>query len=119
MRRTASLAALLWFAGSVWAPAASQGPPPLGDPVTLDVKDADLRELLLSAFAPRTRLNLVVDPEVKGSVTVRLDHVPFDQALDAVVTPNGWGWTVEGRILRIGHPEKLNEGSRSNHGGFQ
>jgi type IV pilus assembly protein PilQ len=103
MRRAlAILASFAWAASGVAA-----GPETLGDPVTLDVKDADLREVLLRRFAPRTHLNLVLDPEVKGSVTVRLDRVAFDQALDAVLTPNGWGWTVEGRILRIGHPEKL------------
>lgn len=101
-------------AGIAWvslAPAASPPTPTplpaLGDTITLDVKDADLREVLLRRFAPRTRLNLVVDPEVKGSVTMRLQRVPFEEALHAIVTSNGWAWTVQGRILRIGHPEKL------------
>jgi type II secretory pathway component HofQ len=108
MRRSASLAALVWVLGTAWAPgAAATSPPPLGEAITLDVKDADLREVLLRRFAPRTRWNLVVDPDVKGSVTVRLDRVSFAEALDAVVVPNGWGWTVEGRIIRVGHPSRL------------
>ncbi|HEY7862657.1 MAG TPA: secretin and TonB N-terminal domain-containing protein [Thermoanaerobaculia bacterium] len=103
MRQAALLLALLAAApAGQAAPVAS-----LGEPITLDVKEADLREVLLRRFAPRTHLNLVVDPDVKGSVTVRLDRVPFERALDAVLASNGWGWRVEGRILRIGKPDNL------------
>ena len=108
-RALATLAAIAW-AGIVLGDGPPTTPTPsaaLGDPVTLDVKDADLREVLLRKFASKTRLNLVLDPEVKGSVTVRFDRIPFEQALDAVLASNGWGWTVEGRILRVGNLAKL------------
>src|ERR1700694_1686151 len=41
-----------------------------GEPISLDVKDADLRDIL-HTFAELTGLNMVIDPDVRGAVTVR------------------------------------------------
>jgi type IV pilus assembly protein PilQ len=94
------------------APAASFrsiGPEPArftGEPISLDLKDAELKDVLRT-FARIGRFNLVVDPEVKGSVTVRLEDVPWDQALDVILRSNGLGYVVEGNVLRAGTPAKL------------
>ncbi|HTD53472.1 MAG TPA: secretin and TonB N-terminal domain-containing protein [Thermoanaerobaculia bacterium] len=77
-----------------------------GEPISLDVKDADLRDIL-HTFSELTGLNMVVDPEVRGSVTVRLQDVPWDQALDLILRTNGLGYVLEGNILRVGKPSNL------------
>jgi len=77
-----------------------------GEPISLDLKDADLKDVLRT-FAELAKINIAVDPEVKGSVTVRLNDVPWDQALDLILRMNDLGYVLEGRILRIGKPEKL------------
>jgi type II secretory pathway component HofQ len=77
-----------------------------GEPVSLDLKDADLRDVL-HTFAELTGLNVVVDPEVHGSVTVRLHDVPWDQALDLIVASNGFGYVFEGNVMRVGTVPKL------------
>jgi type IV pilus assembly protein PilQ len=77
-----------------------------GEPISLDLKDADLKDVLRT-FAELARLNIVIDPEVKGSVTVRLDDVPWDQALDVILRVNGLGYVLEGNVLRVGEPRKL------------
>jgi type IV pilus assembly protein PilQ len=77
-----------------------------GEPISLDLKDADLKDVLRT-FAELTKINIAIDPEVKGSVTVRFNDVPWDQALDVVLRMNGLGYVLEGRILRVGRPEKL------------
>jgi type IV pilus assembly protein PilQ len=77
-----------------------------GEPISLDLKDADIRDVL-KAFAKIGRFNLAVDPEVRGSVTVRLENVPWDQALDVILRMNALGSVLEGRILRVGTPSKL------------
>ncbi len=77
-----------------------------GEPISLDVKDADLRDIL-HTFSELTGLNIVVDPEVRGSVTVRLHDVPWDQALDLILRTNGLGYVLEGNILRVGKPSNL------------
>jgi type IV pilus assembly protein PilQ len=78
----------------------------LGEAISLDLKDADLRDVL-HTFSQLTGLNIVVDPEVKGSVTVRLHDVPWDQALDLILRTNGFGDVLEGNVLRVGLPSKL------------
>ena len=77
-----------------------------GEPISLDLKDADIRDVLLT-FSWLARLNMVIDPEVKGSVTVRLENVPWDQALDVILKVNGLGYVLEGNIVRVGSPKKL------------
>lgn len=77
-----------------------------GEPISLDLKDADLKDVLRT-FAELARLNIVIDPEVKGSVTVRLRDVPWDKALDVILQVNGLGYVLEGNVLRVGEPRKL------------
>lgn len=72
----------------------------VGEKVTLDVKDADLVEVLQALTKARVA-NLLVDPEVKGSVTATLVDVPWDQALDAVLRGRGYGTRREGNVLRV------------------
>jgi type IV pilus assembly protein PilQ len=82
------------------------GPRWRGEPISLDLKDADLVDVCLT-FAKIAKTNVVVDPGVRGSVTVRLKNVPWDQALDLILRMNRLGMTRDGRILRIGRPEAL------------
>jgi type IV pilus assembly protein PilQ len=71
-----------------------------GKILSLKFKDADLRDVILylGEFAG---LNVVFDPEVRGTVTVDLKDVPWDQALDIILKINKMGKTLEGNILRI------------------
>lgn len=77
-----------------------------GEPISLDLKDADLRDVLLT-FSKLARLNMVIDPEVRGSVTVRLENVPWDQALDVILKVNGLGYVLDGNIVRVGNPSRF------------
>jgi type II secretory pathway component HofQ len=77
-----------------------------GEPISLDLKDADLKDVLRT-FAELTKLNIAIDPDVKGSVTLRLHEVPWDQALDVILKINGLGYVLEGNILRVGTPARL------------
>ncbi len=77
-----------------------------GETISLDLKDADLKDVLRT-FAQLARLNIAIDPEVRGSVTVRLHDVPWYQALDVILQVNGLGYVLEGSVLRVGEPRKL------------
>ena len=76
-----------------------------GEPISLDLKDADIRDVLLT-FSRLARLNMVIDPDVRGSVTVRLEDVPWDQALEVILKVNGLGY-VSGDIVPVGAPPSL------------
>lgn len=69
-----------------------------GEPIDMSLRDADLVETL-RAFAEIGGLNLIIDPEVKGTVTVELKGVPWDQALEQILKINGLGMEVSGGPL--------------------
>ena len=62
--------------------------------------------LYLADFAG---LNVVFDPGVRGSVTVDLEDVPWDQALDLILKINKMGKIIEGNVLRIAPIDILTE----------
>jgi type IV pilus assembly protein PilQ len=71
-----------------------------GNPVSLDFQQMDLRAVL-RLFSEISGLNIVIDPAVQGSVDVRLEAVPWDQALDIILRANKLGYIVDGTIIRI------------------
>jgi type II secretory pathway component HofQ len=74
--------------------------------ITIDVKDADIRDVL-RIFEMLTKKNFAIDPEVKGSVTMRLEDVRWQDALDVVLRSNGFASEIDGRIVRVATPAKL------------
>ena len=77
-----------------------------GDPITLTLKDADIKDVLRT-FSTLTQLNIVVDPGVGGSVTVELRDVPWDQALDLILKINNLDYVLENNVLRVAPISKL------------
>ncbi len=71
-----------------------------GSPVTMDFQNADLRSVLRT-FAEISGLNIVIDPQVQGSVDVALVDVPWDQAFDIILRANQLGYDVDGTVVRI------------------
>lgn len=71
-----------------------------GEVLSLKLKDSDLRDVVLY-LAEFAGLNVVFDPDVRGTVTVNLQLVPWDQALDIILKQNKMGKTIEGNILRV------------------
>lgn len=72
----------------------------VGEPIDMSVREADVVEVL-RMFAQISGLNVVIQPGIRGTVTVELNNVPWDQALEQVLKINGLGFELEGNILRI------------------
>ncbi len=72
---------------------------PHGAPIDIDLKDANIRDVLV--FVAADRVNLVVSDEVTGKVTLTLKRVPWDQALCVVAATHHLAVTVDGNILVI------------------
>jgi type IV pilus assembly protein PilQ len=68
--------------------------------ISLDFKDADIHNVL-RLLADVSGANIVVGPKVKGTVTVRLTNVPWEQALEMILKVNGLGYIREDSILRV------------------
>ncbi|MGB9715564.1 MAG: secretin and TonB N-terminal domain-containing protein [Thermodesulfovibrionales bacterium] len=71
---------------------------------SLFVRDADVQEVLL-AFSKESDLNIVIDPELKGKVTIDLKKVTLKEVLDSILTPLGWTYRTEGKFIKIIKPQ--------------
>ena len=78
----------------------TEAPKYSGDPINLDFKDGDLVDIF-RLFADISGLNVVINPGVTGSVSLRLNEVPWDQALDLILKTNNLGYTREDNVIRI------------------
>lgn len=78
----------------------------VGEPISMSLKNADLVETLRS-FAKISDLNFVIQPGVRGSVTVELKAVPWDQAMEQILKINGLGMDIDGTIVRIAPTSQL------------
>lgn len=77
------------------------GPTPYtGEIVTFNLVGSDIRDFFRT-IAELSGLNLIVDDAVTGEVTLILNDVPWDQALDLVLRSNALGYELIGNVLRI------------------
>lgn len=93
------------------APLVLPGPPEgaerrSGAPVSLDVKDADLAEVVRGLVVGRG-LSLVLPAGLRGTVTATLRDVPWEQALDLVLSGNGYAFVRDGTVVRVLSREEL------------
>ncbi|MEW6068215.1 MAG: type IV pilus secretin PilQ [Nitrospirota bacterium] len=71
-----------------------------GKRLSLDFQDADIVPIF-RLLADISGYNIVVSPEVRGRLTMKLINVPWDQALDLILKTFGLGKSLEGNIIRI------------------
>jgi type IV pilus assembly protein PilQ len=71
-----------------------------GEPISVNLKDVDLKDFF-RLIHEISGLNVVLDPNVHGTLTIVLDDVPWDQALDIVLKNNGLDRELDGNVLRI------------------
>jgi type IV pilus assembly protein PilQ len=77
-----------------------------GKRISLNFKDADLKDVF-RLFHEITGFNIVLDPAVSGKLTIVLDNVPDDQALDIILKNNGLDKVFENNVIRIASTQKL------------
>ncbi|MBW2636415.1 MAG: secretin and TonB N-terminal domain-containing protein [Deltaproteobacteria bacterium] len=77
-----------------------------GDEISLDFQDANIRTVF-RLISEVSGYNIVVSPEVKKTITVRMANVPWDQALDTILEVNGLGKKESGMVITILPLEKL------------
>jgi MSHA type pilus biogenesis protein MshL len=67
-------------------------------------RDANIYDVLL-AFSRESELNIVMDPELSGKVTTDLKRVTLKEALDAILSPLGWTYRVDGKFIKVLRPQ--------------
>ena len=85
---------------------ATSGPKYTGEPISVNLKDVDLKDFF-RLIHEISGLNVVLDPQVRGNLTIVLDDVPWDQALDIVLKNNDLSRQLEGNVLRIATVDTL------------
>ena len=87
-------------------PAVSSGAKYTGEPISVNLKDVDLKDFF-RLIHEISGLNVVLDPMIHGNLTIVLDDVPWDQALDIVLKNNDLSRQLDGNVLRIATVETL------------
>ncbi|SNS19740.1 type IV pilus assembly protein PilQ [Pseudomonas japonica] len=82
-----------------------------GKPLSLNFQDVEVRAVL-QVLADFVGVNLVVSDEVRGNVTLRLQEVPWEQALDTVLRSKGLGKSMDGNVLLVAPLAELADAAR-------
>lgn len=79
-----------------------------GQPLSLNFQDIEVRAVL-QIIAEFTNNNIVVSDTVVGNITLRLDNVPWDQALDIIMKTKGLAMRKVDRVIYIAPEAELNK----------
>ncbi|MBL6749691.1 MAG: type IV pilus secretin PilQ [Nevskia sp.] len=71
-----------------------------GEHITLSFQSVDIRSLL-QIIADVAGTNMVVSDSVQGSIAMRLQNVPWDQALDIILRTKGLGMRRQGNVMLV------------------
>lgn len=83
----------------------------VGDRISLNFQDIEVRAVL-QLIADFTELNLVASDTVSGNITLRLQNVPWDQALELVLKTKGLDSRQVGNVLMVAPANEIAERER-------
>ena len=86
--------------------AEAEGPQYTGEPVSLNFQDEQIRPIM-HVLAETSGRNIVMSDAVQGSMSLRLDNVPWDQALDIILKSKGLSKRETGNVIRIAPTEEF------------
>ncbi|MBF8645515.1 MULTISPECIES: type IV pilus secretin PilQ [Pseudomonas] len=89
-----------WMLAALLPVPLASATPYQGEPLSLNFQDVEVRSVL-QVLADYAGVNLVASDAVQGSVTLRLQDVPWDQALDLVLRSKGLARRQEGNVLLV------------------
>jgi type IV pilus assembly protein PilQ len=79
-----------------------------GEKISLNFQDIEIRAVL-QLLADFTGLNIIANDSVNGNVTLRLDNIPWDQALDFILKSRGLGKRETGNVVLIAPTDELSK----------
>jgi type IV pilus secretin PilQ/predicted competence protein len=71
----------------------------------LEFREVDIKDVLRQ-LAKQYNLNIVFSESVKGLITVQLHDVTVEEALDSIITINGFVYTKKGRVIKVTTPQE-------------
>jgi|GEM_PF-968861 len=82
-----------------------------GEKISMRFKDADIKDVI-QILGDVTGKNFIVDERVRGKVTINFTDVPWDQALDIILSLNNLGMVEENNVIIVASMAKLEEKAR-------
>ncbi|MBE9529513.1 MAG: AMIN domain-containing protein, partial [Proteobacteria bacterium] len=79
-----------------------------GVKIDLDMMEANITDVL-RLLAEVSDLNIIASDDVKGSISLRLKNVPWDQAFDIILRSKGLDMIQEGNVVRVAPAAKINK----------
>lgn len=79
-----------------------------GSKIDLDMMDAQVTDVL-RLLAEVSNLNIIASDDVKGTISLRLKNVPWDQAFDIILKSKGLGMITEGNVVRVAPSAKIRQ----------
>lgn len=83
----------------------------VGERLTLNFQDLEVRAFF-SIIADLTGMNVVVSDSVSGNITLRLQNVPWDQAVDIVLRTKGLAMRENGNVILVAPAQEIAEMER-------
>ena len=77
-----------------------------GEPISVKVVGISLVDFF-KTISELSGLNILIDPDVTGSLTLNVEKVPWDQLFDAVLQSHGLVMRMEGNLVRVSTQIKL------------
>jgi len=78
----------------------------VGERLSLMFQDIEVRAVL-QIIAQHTGLNLVASDTVRGNLTLRLQNVPWDQALDIILKTKGLDKRIDGNVMLVAPAQEI------------
>lgn len=78
---------------------------------SLEFREVDIKDILRQ-LAKQYALNIVFSEAVKGLVTVQLTNITIDQALDSIITVNGFSYTKKENVYKVSTQEEATREGR-------
>jgi type IV pilus secretin PilQ/predicted competence protein len=73
---------------------------------SLEFREVEIKDVLRQ-LAKQYGLNIVFSEAVKGQVTVQLNDISIDEALDSIITVNGFTYIKKDKVIKVMTPEEL------------
>lgn len=71
-----------------------------GEPISLKLVDISLVDFF-RIISELSGLNILIDPDVRGTITINVEEVPWDQLLEMVMKSHGLRQQIDGNLVRI------------------
>ena len=78
---------------------------------TLEIKEVEITDVL-RMLAEQFNLNVVISDKVIGKISVKFSNVSVEEAIDALVSINGYAYTKKGTVIKVTTPEEIERESQ-------